>query len=100
AGPARDEADAGPAGRLADGFGGDRGRALVPADGHRNIAVVEGVERGEITFTRHAEGLANAVNRQLVDQNLAAGPHIVLARHRKNSKAASNADAGFEPQPQ
>ena len=80
--PARDEADARAAGHLADDLGHHGGGALVPADGEFNIAVVKGIERGQIAFARHAEYMLHAVNRQLVDQNLAAGAGAVIAAHR------------------
>ena len=48
----------------------------------RDVAVVEGVERGEVALARHAEDVAHAVNAQLVDQNLGGGPRIVLTAHQ------------------
>ena len=67
--PAGDEADAGPAGRLADGFRHDRRAALLPADGDGDVAVVAGVERGDIALARHAEHVTHAMNDELIDQN-------------------------------
>ena len=78
--PARDEADAGPAGRLADRLRHHRGAALLPAHGDGDVAVVEGVEHGEIALARHAEYVAHAVDAQLIDQNLGGGARIVLHR--------------------
>jgi hypothetical protein len=37
---------------------------------------MEGVERGEIALPRHAEHMVDAMNQELVDQDLAAGPQI------------------------
>ncbi len=81
AGPARDEADARPAGRLAAGFRHDGGAALVPADGDRDVAVVEGVERRDIALARHAEHVAHAVDDELIDQNFAGRPGAVIGAH-------------------
>ena len=72
--PARHETDAGPAGRLADGLRHHRRAALLPADRERDVAVVEGVERGEIALARHAEGMVHAMRDQLIDEDFAAGP--------------------------
>ena len=77
--PARDEADAGPAGRLADRFRHHRRGAFVPADGERDIGmIVKGVERGQIAFARHAEDMAHAMDRQLIDEDFAAGAGAVV----------------------
>ena len=59
-------------------FGRHRRAALVAADGELDVAVVEGVERGEIAFPRHAKGVAHAVDDQLIHQDLAAAAHIPL----------------------
>ena len=67
---------------LPTAFRHHRGAALLPADGERDVAVVEGVERGEIAFARHAEHVAHAMDRQLIDQDFAAGPRAVIAAHR------------------
>ena len=83
AGPAGDEADAGPAGRLADRLRHHRRAALLPAHGDGEIAVVKRVERRKIALARHAEHVAHAVNAQLIDQNLGGGAHIVLSAHRR-----------------
>ena len=46
------------------------------------IAVVESIERREIALARHAEHVVHAVDDQLVDQDFAAGAHVVLgAQH-------------------
>src|SRR6185437_6925193 len=83
AGAARDEANAGPAGDLGHCFGGHRRAALVPADGQLDVAVVEGVERGEVALTRHAEGMADTVDAQLIDEDFAAGARAVVGPHVK-----------------
>ena len=76
AGAAGDEADAGPAGHLAIGLGHDAGAALLPAGDEADAVarVVKRIERGEIALAGHAKGKIHAVNFQLVDQDLAAGP--------------------------
>ena len=84
--PAGDEADAGPAGRLADRFRHDRGAALLPADRDRDVAVVEGVERRDIALARHAEHVMHAVDDELVDQDLAGGPGAVIGAHDKTPR--------------
>ena len=81
AGPAGDEADAGPAGGLADRLRHHRGAALLAADRELDRAVVHAVERREIAFARHAEHMAHAMDDELIDQDLAAGPHAVIAAH-------------------
>jgi hypothetical protein len=81
AGPAGNEGDAGSAGRLPDGLRHDGGAALLAADGELYRSVVESVERAEIAFARHAEGVFDAMQNQLIDQNLAAGPGAVIRAH-------------------
>src|SRR5262249_62219420 len=81
AGPARDEADAGPPGHLAAGFRHDRGPALLPANGDGDIAVVEGIERREIALPGHAKHVTNPVNDELVDQNFGGRPRAVIGAH-------------------
>ena len=63
AGATGDEADAGPARHLADRFGHDGSRAFVATNGEFDIAAVKGIERGKITFARHAERVPHALNR-------------------------------------
>ena len=81
AGPAGDEADAGPAGGLADRLRHHGGAALVPADGDGEVAAVAGVERRDVALARHAEHVARAVDDELVDQDFAAGPQVVTRAH-------------------
>ena len=81
AGTAGDETDAGPAGRLADGFRHHRRAALVAAHGDFDVAVVKRIEHGEIALAGHAEGVADTVDDQLVDQHLGGGAQIVLGFH-------------------
>ena len=78
---AGDEADAGAAGHLADGFRHHRRAALVAAHGDGDVAIVKRIEHGEIAFARHAEGVLDAVDDQLVDQHLGGGTQIVLGFH-------------------
>ena len=80
-GPARDEADARPAGRLADRFRHHRGAAFLAADRHGDVAVVKGVEHGEIAFAGHAEDVANAVVDQLIDQHLGGRSRVLMSAH-------------------
>ena len=79
---ARDKADAGPPGRLADGFRHHGGAALLPADRDVDVAVVERIERREIAFARHAEHMLHAMRDQLIDEDFAAGSRSVIGAHR------------------
>ena len=83
AGAPGDEADAGPAGQLAIDLGHVCRCRLVPAGDELDLvgAIVEGVERGEIAFPRHAEHHVDAVYLQLIDQHLATGAEIAALRH-------------------
>ena len=72
----------GTAGRLAHRLRHHRGAALLPAYGNGNIAVMKRVDRGQIAFARHAEHMLDAVNAQLIDQNLGGRTIIVLTAHR------------------
>ena len=83
--PARDEGNARAAGGLADGLRHHRGAALLAADRERDLAIVEGVERGEVALARHAEHMLHAVGDELVDQNLAACPGAVIGAHWRYS---------------
>ena len=58
------------------------GAAFLAADGDLHLAVVEGVERGEIAFARHAEHVLHAMRDQLIDEDFAAGPRSVIGAHR------------------
>src|SRR5215468_1413885 len=77
AGAARHEADARPAGQLAVGFGHECGPALLPRADQPHATVtarlVQRVEHRDIALARHAEDRVDAVNEQLIDQNLGAG---------------------------
>ena len=79
--PARDEADAGAAAHLADCLGHDRRRAFVPANRKLNVASVEGVEGGQIAFARDAGNVAHSEDRQLIDQDFAAGARAIIGSH-------------------
>jgi hypothetical protein len=81
AGSTGDEADAGPTGGLALGFRHDRRPALLPADGDGDIAIVAGVESGDIALARHAEHLTHAMNDELIDQNFGGRPGAVIGAH-------------------
>ncbi len=80
---AGDEADAGPAGHLADRLRHHAGAGLLPADRDGKIAVMERIEHREIALARHAEHMLHAVDAQLVDQNLGGAAQIVLGAHRR-----------------
>ena len=79
AGSAGDEADAGLAGELAVALRHVGGAAFLPAgdDADAALRAVQRIERREIALARHAEHVIDAVDQQLVDQDLAAGPQIV-----------------------
>jgi hypothetical protein len=74
--PARDEADAGPAGQLAVRVRHVGRPALLAAHDKADVVarVVQRVEGGEIAFAGDAKNRVGAVDAQLVDQDLAAGP--------------------------
>jgi hypothetical protein len=72
---------AGRAGHLAGGLRHHRGTALLAADRHRDRAVVQGIEGGDIALARHAEYVAHAVDDELIDQHLAARPRSVIGAH-------------------
>ena len=78
---AGDEADAGPAGHLADGFRHHRGAGLLPAHRDGNIAVMERVQHREIALAGHAENMLHAVDAQLIHQNFGGAAQIVLGAH-------------------
>src|SRR5262245_66523178 len=77
----RGEAHPVAASELADRFRHDCGAAFLPARGHGDVAIIEGIERRQIALARHAEHVAHAVRDQLVDQNLAAAARDVLGTH-------------------
>ena len=53
----------------------------MAAHGDGDIAVVKRIEHGEIALAGHAEGVADTVDDQLVDQHLGGGAQIVLGFH-------------------
>ena len=77
----RHEADTRPAGRLAYRFGHHRGAALLAADRHRDVPVVEGIENAEIALAGHAEHVLHPVPDELVDQHLGSGPGLFGSVH-------------------
>src|SRR5215510_1255705 len=87
-GSARNETDAGPAGYLADRLRHHGGGALVTADCEFDVAAIESIKRGKIAFARHAKNMLHTLDRQLVDQNFAAGACIILAAHRITSRSS------------
>ena len=70
---ARDEADARPAGELAVGVGHVGGAASWRQVTKRIGRVVQGVEHGEVALAGHAEASVDAVDDELVDEDLSAG---------------------------
>ena len=79
---AGDETNAGTAGRLAHGLGHHRRPTFLPAYGDGNVTVAKRIDGGEITFARYAEHMLDAVNAQLIDQNLCRRTVVVLTAHR------------------
>ena len=78
--PARDEADARPAGELPVRLG-RVGRALLVAAGDQaDRRVVERVEHGQVALAGEAEREVDAVQLELVDEDPAAGPHSGTSR--------------------
>jgi len=71
--PPGDKADAGAARELALGLGHHGRAAFLPAHGHRDVGVVQGIEHGQVAFAGHAEELLHPVGQQLVHQDLAPG---------------------------
>ena len=84
--PARHEADARPAGEFAVGVGHVGGAALLPAHDEADLLarVIERVEHGEIALARHAVGRVDAVDEELIDQDLCAGARPRRAPVREN----------------
>ena len=68
--PARDETDAGPPRRLAHGLGHDRRPGFLPAHGDLDRPIMKRIEDREIALPGHAEHVLDALNDQLIDQNL------------------------------
>ncbi len=86
--PARDEADPRAAGQLAVRVGHVRGADLVAADDEADRRVVERVEHREVALAGDAEDEIDAVQLELVDEDLAA-----RARH-PSSRAWSKKTVG------
>ena len=78
---ARHEANARSSGRLPDCLRHHRRAALLTANRDADVAIVEGIKHREITFTRHAEDVTNAIFDQLVDQNLGSGTNVFDSAH-------------------
>src|SRR5262249_50460010 len=71
-----------PARHLADRLCHDRCPALLPAHGHGQFAVMEGVEHRQVALARDAEYLAYAMDPQLIDEDLGGTAQIVLTAHQ------------------
>ena len=79
AGTAADEGDARPTGQLGVADRRESRAALMPADDRLDgVAVVQGVERGQVAFTRHAEHPVDAVRGQAIDEKIGG-----TTRHRQ-----------------
>ncbi len=78
AGTARDHDDTRPSGELAPGLGGHGGAAFLPADGDRDVGVVERVEQRQIAFAGNAEDAFHAVQHQRIGEEARAALGIFL----------------------
>ena len=74
--PARHKTDSGFSGKLAIGFGHDRGPAFVATDHDIDVGIDHGIERRQIGFPRHAGDTLDAIDFQLINKNLTAGTHF------------------------
>ena len=72
---ARDEANAGPAGKLALAIGHHRRSAFLAADDGADRRIVQRIEHRQIGFSGHAEDTLDAVCFERVDDQLSAGFH-------------------------
>ena len=79
---ARNETDARPASEFAVGFGHVGGAAFLPAHDEADLLarVIERVEHGEVALARHAVGGVDAVDEELIDEDLCAGAGRVVRR--------------------
>ena len=84
---AGDEAHARPAGHLAHRLRHHRRAAFLAAHRDGNRAVMERIERREVALAGDAKYVLDAMDAQLIDQNLGGGPCIVLAAHRRLLRA-------------
>ena len=80
AGTAGDEADPGPARQLPVRLRRVRRALLVAARDEADRRVVQRVEHGQVALAREAEREVGAVQLELVDEDLAAGPHSGTSR--------------------
>ena len=77
---ASDHADPRPAGELSVGVGHVRGADLVAAGDELDRSIVERVQHGQIALAGNAEGQLDPVDDELVDEELAARPHVRRSR--------------------
>lgn len=72
-GPARDHAHAWSVGQLAMGFSHISRTALLPASDELDFVLtgMQAVEYGQITFTRYAKGMGNALGNEAVNEYVA-----------------------------
>ena len=75
-GTAGDHADTGTAGELPVRVGHVGGPHFVPARDEADRRVVERIEHGQVALTGHAERDVDAVDDELVDDELPAGSHL------------------------
>src|ERR1700678_1690527 len=71
AGPARNEAYSRPPCQSPCGQGRHRRPGLLTADHNLNCGVVQSVESGQVGLARYAVDMADALNDELIDENLA-----------------------------
>ena len=87
---ARNETDARPASEFAVGFGHVGGAAFLPAHDEADLLarVIERVEYGEVALARHAVGSVDAMDEELIDEDLCAGAGPRRAAVRENRSRA------------
>src|SRR5262249_53868833 len=52
--------------------------ALLAAHGYGNVAIIERIKYGEITFTRNAKNVPDAFDGKLIDEDLRGSFHLIL----------------------
>ncbi len=89
---AADEGDARPTGQLGIADRRESRSALMPADDRLDgVAVVQGVERGQVAFTRHAEHPVDAVRGQAIDEKISGTTrHRLVSPFRSSPNAAAS----------
>ena len=96
--PAADQDDAGCPRQLGVGNGHEPGPAFVAA-GHDLdvVTVVQGIQHGEVAFSRHAKHTVDTVQHQCIHQGVGGAFHLVVSSRiesfRNFSMARSSANA-------